>query len=62
MKFEVLADFILFFLVFVAEESLRKLHSLGQPLSWLLGEAIVMAAGFSLLKWSRNWFRKHGDG
>jgi len=56
-KLEWLADFILIFWLFIAIDGLRKLHSLGQPLSGLIGQAVFAAAGFTLL----NWVRKHGD-
>ena len=60
MKFrnlEWLADFILMFYVFIATDGLLRLHSLGQPLSGLIGKAIFVAAGVAIL----NWVRKHGD-
>jgi hypothetical protein len=60
MKFkrlEWLADFILMFSLFGAFNALRKLHSVGQPLLGLVGEAAFAAAGFSLF----NYIRKHGD-
>ena len=57
-QFEWLADFILMFSLFIAMEGLRKLHSLGQPLSGLIGEAGFAAAVFTIF----NWVRKHrGD-
>jgi hypothetical protein len=56
-QLEWLADFISMFALFIAMEGLRKLHSLGQPLSGLIIEAIGAGAAFSLI----NWIRKHGD-
>jgi hypothetical protein len=55
LRFEWLVDFILMFLVFVAVDALRKLHSLGQPLLGLVSEAIFAGAVFSLF----NYVRKH---
>ncbi len=56
-RIEWLLDFFLMFLLFVAMNALRKLHSVGQPPLGLVGEAIFAAAVFSLF----NWVRKHGD-
>ena len=53
-----LSDFILMFSLFIAMESLRRLHSLRQPLSEMIGEATFAAAVFTAV----NWTRKHKDG
>jgi len=58
MKFrqlEWLSDFIFMFALFAALNALRRLHSVGQPLLGLIGEAIFAAAAFSLF----NYIRKH---
>jgi hypothetical protein len=60
MKFkqmEWLADFVFMFVFIVAGIALLKLHAAGQPLLWLVIEASVPAALFSLF----NYIRKHGD-
>ena len=47
-----LADFVWVVSLVIAIEGLRRLHSLGQPLSRLVGEAIFAAAVFTLLVWT----------
>jgi len=58
LRVELLVDFILMFLVVIAVNALRKLHSVGQPLLGLVTEAILMAAGFSLLKYVHKHWRE----
>ena len=60
-QFEWLADFTLMFSLFVALNALRKHHSLGQPLSGLLGEAIFAAAVFSGSMGTDPWYEVLGD-
>lgn len=60
MKFkrrEWLADFAFMFVFCVAGTALLKLHAAGYRLLWLVIEASVPAALFSLF----NYIRKHGD-
>jgi hypothetical protein len=51
------ADFIFWFVFWVAVTALLKLHTAGQPLLGIVFEAIVAAAFFSLF----NYIRKPGD-
>jgi len=55
-RFEWLLDFTFMFLVFVAVEALRKLHSAEPPLGVVL-EGIFAGGIFSLL----NYARRHHD-
>lgn len=61
MKFkqlEWLADFVFMFVFFFAGNALVELRAARQPLAWLVIEAEVAAAFFSLL----NYIRKRGGG
>ncbi len=65
MKFrqlEWLWDFVLMFFVFAAGNALYKLHSVGQPMLGVVGEAIIAAAAVSLLNYVRKqgWSREIG--
>ena len=57
MKGKQLANFIVMFALMLAGTSLTKLHALGQPLFWVVFEALIVATVFSLFE----YIREHGD-